>query len=151
MSKVVIDGQTDARAVMLYDGLCGFCNRTVQWLLKHDHYDRFRFAPQQSSVAAAILARHGIDREKMLKDNSVYLVLDPDTGQERLLTQSDVTVNLLLLLGGGWRVLGSLLRAIPRAVRDAAYTVAARNRYHISGRYEVCPVPSEAERKKFLG
>jgi len=67
------------------------------------------------------------------------------------LTQSDVTVNLLLLLGGGWRVLGSLLRAIPRAVRDAAYTVAARNRYHISGRYEVCPVPSEAERKKFLG
>jgi predicted DCC family thiol-disulfide oxidoreductase YuxK len=151
MSKVVIDGQTDARAVMLYDGLCGFCNRTVQWLLKHDRYDRFRFAPQQSSFAAAILARYGIDPEKMLKDNSVYLVLDPDTGQERLLTQSDVTVNLLLLLGGGWRVLGSLLRAIPRAVRDAAYAVAARNRYHITGRYEVCPVPSEAERTKFLG
>ena len=55
------------------------------------------------------------------------------------------------MLGGGWRVLGNLLRAVPRFVRDAVYTVAARNRYHITGRYEVCPVPSEAERKKFLG
>jgi predicted DCC family thiol-disulfide oxidoreductase YuxK len=135
MSKVVIDGQTDARAVMLYDGLCGFCNSTVQWLLKRDRYDRFRFAPQQSSFAAAVLARHGIDREIMLKNNSVYLVLNLDSGHERLLTQSDVTVYVLLLLGGGWRVLGGLLRAVPRFVRNAAYTVAARNRYRLTGRY----------------
>jgi predicted DCC family thiol-disulfide oxidoreductase YuxK len=43
----------DAHVVMLYDGLCGFCNKTVQWLLKRDRYDRFRFAPQQSSFASA--------------------------------------------------------------------------------------------------
>jgi predicted DCC family thiol-disulfide oxidoreductase YuxK len=141
----------DAHAVMLYDGLCGFCNKTVQWLTKRDRHDRFRFAPQQSPFAAAILARHGIDRERMLKDNSVYLVLDLDSGQERLLTQSDVTVKLLVLLGGGWRVLGSLLRLVPRFVRNAVYTVAARNRYRLTGRFEVCPVPSEAERLKFLG
>jgi predicted DCC family thiol-disulfide oxidoreductase YuxK len=140
----------DAHAVMLYDGLCGFCNKTVQWLTKRDRHDRFRFAPQQSSFAAAILARHGIDRERMLKDNSVYLVLDLDSGQERLLTQSDVTVKLLMLLGGGWRVLGNLLRVVPRFLRNAVYRVAARNRYRLTGRYEVCPVPSEAERMKFL-
>jgi predicted DCC family thiol-disulfide oxidoreductase YuxK len=141
----------DAHVVMLYDGLCGFCNKTVQWLLKRDRYERFRFAPQQSSFAAAILARHGIDREIMLKNNSVYLVLDLGSGHERLLTQSDVTVKLLMLLGGGWRVLGSLLRLVPRFVRNAAYGVAARNRYHLAGRLEVCPLPSEAERMKFLG
>jgi predicted DCC family thiol-disulfide oxidoreductase YuxK len=151
MSKVAIYDRTEARAVMLYDGLCGFCNKTVQWLLKRDRCDRFRFAPQQSSFAAAILARHGIDREIMLKNNSVYLVLDLDSGHERLLTQSDVTVKLLVLLGGGWRVLGSLLRLVPRFVRNAVYTVAARNRYRLTGRFEVCPVPSEAERLKFLG
>jgi predicted DCC family thiol-disulfide oxidoreductase YuxK len=141
----------DAHVVMLYDGLCGFCNKTGQWLLKRDRYDRFRYAPQQSSFAAAILARHGIDREIMIKNNSVYLVLDLDSDHERLLTQSDVTVKLLLLMGGGWRVLGSLLRLVPRFVRNAAYTVAARNRYRLTGRYEICPVPSEAERMKFLG
>jgi len=142
---------TDTRVVMLYDGLCGFCNKTVQWLLKRDRYDRFRFAPQQSSFAAAILARHGIDREMMLKNNSVYLVLDLDSGRERLLTQSDVTVKLLMLLGGGWRVLGSMLRLVPRFVRNAAYGVAARSRYRLAGQLEVCPLPSEAERMKFLG
>jgi predicted DCC family thiol-disulfide oxidoreductase YuxK len=140
----------DAHAVMLYDGLCGFCNKTVQWLTKRDRHDRLRFAPQQSSFAAAILARHGIDRERMLKDNSVYLVLDLDSGHEKLLTQSDVTVELFMLLGGGWRVFGNLLRVVPRFLRNAVYRVAARHRYRLTGRYEVCPVPSEAERMKFL-
>jgi predicted DCC family thiol-disulfide oxidoreductase YuxK len=141
----------EGRAVMLYDGLCGVCNTAVQWVIKHDHADRFRFAPQQSALAAAILSRHGIDHEAMLKSNSVYLVLDSGTGHERLLTQSDVTVNLLLMLGGRWRVLGKMLRAVPRFVRNAAYRMFARNRYRLAGQYEVCPVPSEAEQMKFVG
>ncbi|MEA2261894.1 MAG: hypothetical protein QOJ51_4719, partial [Acidobacteriaceae bacterium] len=69
----------------------------------------FRFAPLQSELTAAILSRHGINREAVLKSNTVYLVLDAGTERERLLTQSDVTVNMLLLLGGRWRVLGYLL------------------------------------------
>lgn len=136
---------------MLYDGLCGVCNRAVQWVIKRDHGDRFRFAPQQSAVAAAILSRSGIDREAMLKSNSVYLVLDAGSADERLFTQSDVTVNMLLLLGGRWRVLGQILRAVPRFARNAAYRLFARNRYRLTAQYEVCPTPSEAERMKFLG
>ena len=62
--------------------------------------DRFRFVPQQSPLAAVILSRHGIDHEAMLKNNSVYLVLDFGSDHERLLARSDVTVNLLLRLGG---------------------------------------------------
>jgi predicted DCC family thiol-disulfide oxidoreductase YuxK len=143
--------QVDGRAVMLYDGLCGVCNTAVQWVIKHDHSDRFRFAPQQSALAAAILSRHGIDHEAMLKSNSVYLVLDAGTEDERLLTQSDVTVNLLLMLGGRWRILGKMLRAVPRFARNAAYRMFARNRYRLTGQYEVCPVPSEAEQMKFVG
>ena len=136
---------------MLYDGLCGVCNTAVQWVIKHDHADRFRFAPQQSAVAAAILSRNGIDHEAMLESNSVYLVLDAGTEDERLLTQSDVTVNLLLMLGGRWRILGKMLRAVPRFARNAAYRMFARNRYRLTGQYEVCPVPSEAEQMKFVG
>ena len=87
----------------------------------------------------------------MLRSNSVYLVLDYGSDHERLLAQSDVTVNLLLLLGGRFRVLGYLLRAVPAFLRNAAYALFARNRYRLTGRYEVCPLPTELERSKFLG
>jgi len=148
---LVTEEALDGRALMLFDGLCGLCNDAVLWVIKHDHSDRFRFAPQQSDLAAAILARHGIDREAMLVSNTVYLVLNPGSQHERLLTQSDVTVNLLLLLGGRRRLWGNMLRAVPRPARNAAYGLFARNRYRLTGRYEVCPLPTEAERIKFVG
>jgi predicted DCC family thiol-disulfide oxidoreductase YuxK len=147
----MMSDEMEGRALMLYDGLCGVCNSAVQWVIKRDHADRFRFAPQQSAVAAAILSRHGIDRETMLENNSVYLVLHAGSEDERLFTQSDVTVNMLLLLGGHWRVLGKILRAVPLFVRNAAYRMFARNRYRLRGQYEVCPIPSEAQQMKFVG
>jgi predicted DCC family thiol-disulfide oxidoreductase YuxK len=150
-SELELSHQTGGRPLMLYDGLCGFCNTSVRWVARRDRADRFRFAPQQSPLAAAILSRHGIDREAMLKNNSVYLVLDAGSHRERLLTQSDVAVNILLALGGRWRVLGYLMRALPSFARNAAYRLIAGNRYRLSGRLEVCPLPSEAERMKFLG
>jgi predicted DCC family thiol-disulfide oxidoreductase YuxK len=150
-SELELSNQLGGRPLMLYDGLCGMCNRAVRWVTRRDHADRFRFVTQQSPLAAAILSRHGIDREAMLKNNSVYLVLDAGSDHERLLAQSDVTVHIFLVLGGRWQVLGFLLRAVPRFARNAAYRLFASNRYRLSGRYEVCPLPSEAERMKFLG
>jgi len=137
--------------LMLYDGLCGFCNRTVQWLLKHDKFDRFRFAAQQSTVAADVLLRHGINRDELLKSNSVYLVLDLGTSAERVLQRSDVSVQSLVNLGGFWKVLGRCMQIVPRFIRDAGYTLVARNRYRIGGRYDTCPLPTASERAKFLG
>jgi predicted DCC family thiol-disulfide oxidoreductase YuxK len=151
MREAATSDQTEGRALMLYDGLCGLCNGVVQWVIKRDHADRFRFAPQQSAVAERILSRCGFDREAMIQSNSVYLVLDAGTEHERVLTRSDVTVHMLLLLGGGWRILGMLLRVVPRFARNAAYDLFARNRYRLTDRYEVCPIPTEAERMKFVG
>jgi predicted DCC family thiol-disulfide oxidoreductase YuxK len=151
MSDSVLSEQLGGRALMLYDGLCGLCNGAVRWATQRDHADRFRFAPQQSALAAAILSRHGIDQEAMLESNSVYLVLDAGSPRERLLTQSDVTVNMLLQLGGPWRILGYSLRAVPSALRNAAYRLFARNRYRLTSRFEVCPLPAAADRMKFIG
>jgi predicted DCC family thiol-disulfide oxidoreductase YuxK len=149
--EIELSEQLGGRSLMLFDGQCGLCNGAVQWVIQRDHADRFRFAPQQSALAAAILNRHGIDREAMLKSNSVYLVVDAGTGQERVLTQSDVTVNMLLLLGSRrWRLLGYLVRAVPAFLRNAAYRLFARNRYRLAARYELCPIPAESERIKFL-
>jgi predicted DCC family thiol-disulfide oxidoreductase YuxK len=137
-------------ALMLYDGLCGFCNRTVRWVIAHDRHDRFRFAPQQSAMAAAILARHGVDAQKLQAANSVFLVLGYDRPGEQLLCRSDVGVQTLRLLGGGWELFGRLLGAVPRFLRDFVYGVIARIRFRIAGRYESCPLPTAAERAKFL-
>jgi len=135
---------------MLYDGLCGFCNKAVQWVIRRDRADRFRFAPQQSALATEILTRHGIDRAAMLAANSVYVVLEPDSPRERLLTESDATVHMLLTLGGPWKLAGYLLRAVPRSVRNAAYRWFARNRYRLSSQHATCPLPTAATRAKFL-
>lgn len=149
-SEMVLSEHVGSRALMLFDGLCGLCNSAVRWVTQHDHADRFRFTPLQSELTAVILSRHGIDREAVLRSNTVYLVLGAGTEHERLLVKSNVTVNMLLLLGGRWRVLGYLLRAVPTFLRNAAYGVFARNRYRLTGRYEVCPLPTEAERMKFI-
>jgi predicted DCC family thiol-disulfide oxidoreductase YuxK len=150
LSVKVESDKAEGHALMLYDGECGVCNRTVRWVIARDHADHFRFAPQHSPLAAAILDRHGIDREATLRSNSVYLVLNTGSDHEQLLTQSDVSVKLLLLLGGRFRILGYLLRAIPAFLRNAAYRLFARNRYKVSGRYQVCPLPADSERNKFL-
>ncbi len=151
ISESVLSEQLNGRALMVFDGLCGVCNRAVQGVVRRDHADHFRFVPQQSPLAAVILSRHGIDHEAMLKNNSVYLVLDFGSDHERLLARSDVTVNLLLRLGGRFRVLGYLLQAVPAFLRNAAYDLFARNRYWLTGRYDVCPLPTDAERRKFIG
>jgi predicted DCC family thiol-disulfide oxidoreductase YuxK len=140
-----------AGSILIYDGLCGFCNRTVQWVLKRDKANQFRFAPQQSRWAEEVLLRHGIQRDAMLEQNSVYLVLNPDSPEEQILLRSDVTVHALLLLGGVWKVLGRCLQCVPRFVRDSAYRLIARNRFRLAGKYDACPMPTAADREKFLG
>jgi predicted DCC family thiol-disulfide oxidoreductase YuxK len=151
ISESVLSDQIGDRALMLYDGLCGLCNSAVRWVSRQDYADRFRFLPQQSALAAEILSRSGINRESMLENNSVYLVFGAGSEQQKLLTRSDVTVNMLLLLGGRWRVLGYLLRAVPSFARNAAYRIFAQNRYRLSGRYDVCPLPPDVDRMKFIG
>lgn len=144
-------GRHPMENLLIYDGLCGFCNRSIRWLLRHDKFDRLRFAPQQSVLAENILARHGIDRQAMLDSNSVYLVVHINSPDESLLLRSDVTCHALLLLGGVWKALGRCLQIIPRSLRDRVYTLIARNRFRIAGRYESCPLPTKEERAKFVG
>jgi predicted DCC family thiol-disulfide oxidoreductase YuxK len=150
VGELVLSEQVGNRALMLFDGLCGLCNNAVQWITQQDHADRFRFVPLQSDLAAAILRRHGIDRETIIKSNTVYLVLDAGSEHQRLLTRSDVTVNMLCLLGGRWRAVGYLLWAAPGFVRNGAYGLFARHRYRLTGRYEFCPLPTDAERTRFI-
>lgn len=133
--------------VLLYDGLCGFCDGMVRWLLCHDRARRIYFAPQQSEPAQAIFARHGLHAA----GNTVYLLVHPGTDTERILERSDAILRALAMLGGAWRLLALLLRVLPHGLRDAAYTAMARNRYRIAGKLPECRVPTPEERTRFLG
>jgi predicted DCC family thiol-disulfide oxidoreductase YuxK len=142
----------DIHPILLYDGVCGLCNRSVQFILRHDSTAIFRFASLQSALANGILVRRGADPADL---DTVYVVLDhvPNAeGQpnESLLSRSDAVVFVLKQLGGLWRAIGLTLQIVPRPLRDWLYRRVANNRYRIFGRHETCPVPTEAMRARFL-
>ena len=133
-------------ALVLYDGVCGLCNRGVQFVLRHDEKGRFRFASLQSEFAKGVLARHGVKVDL----DTVYVVVNGGSADESLLARSDAVLFVLRGIGGLWRVGAWLLKWLPRRVRDWGYHWIARHRYRIFGRYETCPIPSERERARFL-
>lgn len=133
--------------IILYDGVCGLCNRLVEFILKHDSRDRFRFASLQSDLAGPILERHGAAPEDL---DTMYVLIDHTQPGERLASRSDATVVILQELGGGWGTLGLALRMLPRWVRNWGYNLVARNRYRLFGKFETCPIPSEKDHRKFL-
>ena len=135
------------RNILLYDGQCGLCDRVVQFVLRHDRRDQFRFAPLQSDFARAILERHRYDSSNLA---TVVLVLDFDHPAERLLVRYDAALGVLARLGGFWRMLAFVGRCCPRLIRDLIYDGIARNRYRIFGRHEQCLLPNAAQRQKFL-
>jgi predicted DCC family thiol-disulfide oxidoreductase YuxK len=81
----------------------------------------------------------------------VVLVTDVLGQGQRVYRRSDAVAEALRLLGGGWRVIGRGLAMVPRVLREAGYSVVARVRYRVFGRYGVCPVPSATERERFVG
>ena len=135
-------------SVILYDGVCGLCNRFVRFVLRHDRAAEFFFAPLASQYAAEILSRHGLGDGPL---DTVVLATAAGTAQETLLFRSDAATEVLLRLGGVWAIWARLLRWLPRSFRDARYRMVARYRYRVFGRYDTCPVPDARVRSRFLG
>ena len=136
-----------ANPIILYDGVCGLCNRFNQFVLKRDPDDRFRFASQQSDFAAKVLRRHGINPGDL---DTVYLVLDYAQPGERLLARSDAAMSVLREIGGLWAAVAGVLSLMPKWFRDRGYNLIARHRYRVFGKFETCPLPDPKYRHKFL-
>lgn len=132
--------------IVFYDGVCGLCNRVVQFLLKRDRRDRFRFASLQSDLAHEVLVRHGLDPHDL---DTVYVVKDYQQSGETLLARSDAVLYMLGQLGGIWSLAG-VGRMLPKSIRDVIYEIVARNRYQVFGKHESCMLPEPQHRAKFL-
>jgi len=133
--------------VILYDGVCGFCNRTVQFILKRDSKNHFRFATLQSEFARTILQKHGLTTESL---DTLYLIQHNGQPTERILDRSTAVIAIYRELGTFWRVIASIYAILPKPIRDWGYNLIARNRYRIFGKYDTCPLPKASDRHKFL-
>jgi predicted DCC family thiol-disulfide oxidoreductase YuxK len=133
--------------IVLYDGVCGLCNRLVQFILRRDRKAIFQFAALQSDLSAKILTRHNADPNDL---NTVFVVVNRERPDESLLSRSEAVIFVLTQLGSFWRPISSFLRLVPKSLRDSAYNAIARHRYRIFGRSEVCTLPHDQDRSRFL-
>ena len=139
--------ESNSSPVILYDGVCGLCNRLVQFVLKCDSRGQFRFASLQSKLAGSILQRHGVNPHDL---DTMYLVSDYQQPTERLAARSDAAISILRQLGGLWGMVAALLSVLPRGLRNRSYTLITRSRHRIFGKYESCMIPEEKHRHRFL-
>lgn len=128
--------------IVFYDGVCGLCDRTVQFVLKRDRKRRIFFAPLQGETA-----KRRADLPADLR--SIVFVTNFGTAQERVYFRSYAVLRILDQLGGFWRAV-SWLRIIPRPLRDAIYDTVAQRRYQWFGKFDTCRVPSPDVRARFL-
>ena len=144
------------RLLVIFDGHCGFCNRSVRWFLTRDRLDRLRFIPSESPKVAGIFDRHKITQSDQglgssaLGPSTILVVRDPDRPTEQVLVRSDAAIAMLKELPRPWPAVADLFRIVPRPLRDLGYRLIARFRYRIWGRLETCPIPTAQERIRFL-
>ena len=131
-------------AVLLFDGLCNFCDGTVQFVLARDRRGTLRFAPLQGDFARAVLDRHPALR----RVDSLILVYGPG-GDDDVAVRSDAALRLAEYLGGVWGM-ARILRLVPHPLRDWGYDLIARYRYRLFGTRAACRVPDTAVRARFL-
>lgn len=130
--------------VLLYDGLCGFCDRTVQFILARDPGGRMHFAPLQGEYARQVLEEH-----PSLRDVDSLILVEAVAEPHTPLVRSDAILAIADYLGWPWRA-AIVFRILPAALRDWAYDLFARHRYRLFGRYDACPLPSPDVRARFV-
>ncbi len=132
-------------ALVLFDGVCGLCDRTVRFLLRRDRHARLRFAPLQGETAARLLRELGIADDLQ----TLVFVRDAGTPDVRVDVRSTGVLEILRVVGGPWRWLAAL-RVLPPGLRDSVYDWVARHRYRWFGRFATCPLPPAETRDRFL-
>jgi predicted DCC family thiol-disulfide oxidoreductase YuxK len=131
--------------VLLYDGVCGVCNRGVRTILRFDRRGTLRFAALDSDFARGVIARH----PALLDVDSVVYVRNPGQPDEAVDIASAALLRVADYLGGFWR-LTLAARVLPVGLRDWLYARFANIRYRVGGRYDTCPIPAPEVRSRFL-
>lgn len=127
--------------VLLFDGVCNFCNDTVNTLIKIDRRGVIRYAPLQSETGQNMLDAFGYGGEQL---STIVLIVDGS-----IYTKSDATLQIAKHLGGLWHLF-RIFKIVPRPIRNGVYDWIARNRYKWFGKKDACMIPTPDVRSRFL-
>ena len=127
--------------IVLFDGVCNFCNYWVNFAIKRDKKKKLRFTPLQGETAKRLLPQYNISSTSL----SSVIFIDGN----KIYTQSSAAIRICKYLDGGWKLFYGLM-IIPKFFRDWLYTVIARNRYKWFGKKDVCMIPTPEMRTRFL-
>jgi len=131
----------DQKGIIVFDGYCNFCSRSVIFIFRRDRHARFLFTASQSSAGQKILADNGIAG---MEAHSLILIEN-----NRIYRRSDASLRIARQLNGAWPLFYAFI-ILPRGVRDFFYDRIARNRYRIFGSRKQCFLPAGDLTERFL-
>lgn len=131
------------KKIILFDGVCNLCNSAIQFIIKRDHKDVFRYAALQSELGQQLTKERGIDTQ--LVDSMI--LIEPGVAY---FVKSDAALEISKEFGGLWSIL-QVFSWLPSALRNPIYDFVARNRYKWFGKKDQCMIPTPELQAKFLG
>ena len=126
--------------IIIFDGVCNFCNKSVNFIIKRDPNFHFIFAPYQEENTQRLLKKYDI---QMQSEDTLILIKDG-----KYFTKSDAALEIIKELSGFWYLLG-VFRFFPTVLRDDLYDMISKNRYKFYGKKESCMVPTKELEKRF--
>jgi len=132
----------NGKKIILFDGVCNLCDSFVQFVIKRDRNDLFRFVPLQSGLGEKILDHIGIDRKHI----DSMIMYDPGVAYYY---KSEAAIEIARSLGGVF-TLTAAFKILPKVLRNGIYDYVARNRYKWYGKKDNCMIPTPALKAKFL-
>ena len=128
-------------SIILFDGVCNLCNGAVNFVIKRDPGNVFKFTPLQEKQGVLLLKKHAIDAQKL---DSIVLIEN-----KKVYTKSSAALRIARKISGLWPLFFVLL-IIPSFIRDGVYDFIAKNRYKWFGKKEQCMIPTPGLKEKFL-
>lgn len=131
------------KKIILFDGVCNLCNNSINFIIKRDKKDIFRFASLQSEIGQQLALERGIDVEEAMDS---MILIEPGVAYYQ---RSTAALEIARDLGGGFSLISNF-SFVPEPFRDGIYNIIARNRYHWFGKQDSCMIPTPELKAKFL-
>jgi len=128
------------QSIIIFDGVCNFCNKSVNFIIKRDKKEKFYFTAFQSEYAQKLLLEHNLTSQNL---NTLILIKN-----NICFIKSDAVFEILKELSLFWQLL-SIFRIVPKKARDYIYDKISQNRYKIYGKKESCMIPTAKQKKRF--
>ena len=132
---------TDNYSIILFDGICNFCNSSVNFIIKRDKGNIFRFASLQSEIGQKFLTEYNFSHTEF---DTIILI---ENG--KLYTRSTAALRIAKSLSGIWKLFYIFI-IIPGPIRNYLYDLLSRNRYKWFGKRDSCRIPTDKEKSKFI-